>query len=228
MLIWLVCVLVCFSLALSCMGLFTSWTWSTISFSMLGKFSSIISSKTFSYRFFFSSSSGNLIIQNADAFNIVPEVSESVLSSFNSFYYILLFSNYFHHFIASSLICSSASDILLAPSKVFLIRVIVLFVCLFFNYSRSLLIDSCIFSILFWRFWIILTIIILISFSGGLPISSYLDLCFSSLFLHLCSISLLFHFLNLLCLRSLISKLQGQILSSFTALIRLVQWLVSA
>ena len=34
-----------------------SWTWMTISFSMLGKFSTIISSKFFSYPFFFSSSS---------------------------------------------------------------------------------------------------------------------------------------------------------------------------
>ena len=35
-----------------------SWTWSTISISMLGKFSTIISSKFFSYPLFFSSSSG--------------------------------------------------------------------------------------------------------------------------------------------------------------------------
>ena len=39
-----------------------SWTWLTISFSMLGKFSTIISSKIFSYPFFFSSSSGTPII----------------------------------------------------------------------------------------------------------------------------------------------------------------------
>ena len=49
---------------------------------------------------------------------------------------------------STSLIHSSASDILLLiPSRVFLISVIVLFisVCLFFNSSRSLLIDSYIF-----------------------------------------------------------------------------------
>ena len=76
---------------------------------------------------------------------------------------------------SNSLINSSASDILLLiPSKVFLISVIVLFVsvCLFFNYSRSLLIDSCIASILFSRFLIIFTIIILNSFSSSLPICS--------------------------------------------------------
>ena len=39
-----------------------SWTWLTISFSLLGKFSTIISSKIFSYPFFFSSSSGTHII----------------------------------------------------------------------------------------------------------------------------------------------------------------------
>ena len=65
---------------------------------------------------------------------------------------------------SSSLIHTSASDILLLiPFTVFLISVIVLFVsvCLFFYSSRSLLIDSCIFSILFSRFLIILSIIIL-------------------------------------------------------------------
>ena len=55
--------LVCFSLGLSCMGLCTSWTWLTISFFMLGKFSTIISSKIFLYTFFFLSSSGTPIIQ---------------------------------------------------------------------------------------------------------------------------------------------------------------------
>ena len=54
-----------------------------------------------------------------------------------------------------SLIHSSASDILLLiPSRIFLISVIVLFVsvCLFFHSSRSLLVDSCIFSSLFSKF----------------------------------------------------------------------------
>ena len=46
-----------------CGTLCASWTWLTISFSMLGKFSTIISSNIFSYLFFFSSSSGTPIIQ---------------------------------------------------------------------------------------------------------------------------------------------------------------------
>ena len=35
---------------------------------------------------------------NVDAFNVVPEVSETVLKSFHSFFFILVCSSYFHHF----------------------------------------------------------------------------------------------------------------------------------
>ena len=63
-----------------------------------------------------------------------------------------------------------------SSSRIFLISVIMLFVsvCLLFNQlnNTGLLIDSCNFSILFSRFLIIFTIIILNSFSGSLPISS--------------------------------------------------------
>ena len=66
--------LVFVSLINMCLGMFlfgfilygtlcASWTWLTISFSMVGKFPTIISSKIFSYPFFFSSSSGTHIIQ---------------------------------------------------------------------------------------------------------------------------------------------------------------------
>ena len=85
---------------------------------------------------------------------------------------------------SSSLIHSSASNILLLiPSREFLISVILLFhsVCLLFNSSRSLLIDSYIFSILFSRFLIIFTIIILNYFSDSLPISS--SFIYTSVFL---------------------------------------------
>ena len=112
---------------------------------------------------------------NGGAFDIVSEVSQAILSSFHSFYFILLFRGYSTILSSSSLICSSASDILLLiPSRLVLISVIVLFVsvCLFFNCSRSLLIDSYIFSILLSRFLIIFPIVILNYFSGSLPISS--------------------------------------------------------
>ena len=36
---------------------------------------------------------------NVGAFDIIPEVSETILSFFHSFYLILLFRSYFHHFI---------------------------------------------------------------------------------------------------------------------------------
>ena len=66
--------LVFVSLFSMCLGVFhlefilngtlcASWTWLTISLSMLGEFSTIMSSKIFSYLFFFSCSSGIPIIQ---------------------------------------------------------------------------------------------------------------------------------------------------------------------
>ena len=76
-----------------------SWTWLTISFSMLGKFSTIISSKIFPYTFFLSSFSGTPIIWilvRLLLFQMSLRLS-SVL--FILFYFILLFRSYFHHFI---------------------------------------------------------------------------------------------------------------------------------
>jgi len=108
-----------------------------------------------------------------------------------------------------------------SSNRVFLISVIVLFdsVCLFFNSSRSLLIDSCIFSILFSRVLIIFTILILNSFSGSLPVSysfiwpSVFQVCFFICAVFLCLFIIIF--LNLLYLRSPFPRLQGWILSSF-------------
>ena len=76
-------------------ALCASWTWLIISFFMLGKFSTIISSKYFSYPFFF----WDPYNSNVGAFDIVPEVSETIFSSFHSFYFILLFRSYFHYII---------------------------------------------------------------------------------------------------------------------------------
>ena len=50
---------------------------------------------------------------NVGTFDFVPEVSETSLSSFHSFYCILLFSSYFHHFIFQLTDLFFASDILL-------------------------------------------------------------------------------------------------------------------
>ena len=77
---------------------------------------------------------------------------------------------------------------------------------------RSLLNVSCIFSILFTRFWIIFTIITLNSFSGRLPISSsfvrsggFLP-CSFICFVFLCLLILF----NLLCLGSPFRRLQAR------------------
>ena len=116
---------------------------------------------------------------NVGAFDMVPDFSVTVLSSFHSFSFILLFRNYFYHFIfqlTDSFLCFRYS----ATDSIFNFSNCVVYVCLFFNLSRSFKIDSCIFSILFSRFLIIVTIIILNSFSDNLPISSSFiwTLCF--------------------------------------------------
>ena len=69
---------------------------------------------------------------NVGVLDMVPEVSEIVLSSFHSFYFILLFRSYFHWLLlllcSRSPIHSSVSDILLLiDSRIFLTTVIVLF-----------------------------------------------------------------------------------------------------
>jgi len=71
--------------------LWVSWTWVTISFPILGKFSTIISSSIFSWSFFLDSYDSNVGL-----FNIVPEVSEVVLFSFD---YFFLFSSLLHLFL---------------------------------------------------------------------------------------------------------------------------------
>ena len=131
-----------------CGTLFASWTWLTSSSSMLGKFSTITSSKIFSYPFFFSSYSGTSIIQMF-FLSILSQRSlrlSSVLFNFFFFFFTLFcFSECFSTIFSSrSLIRSSVSDILLLISSgVFLISIFLLFVSayLFFNYSSSLLID---------------------------------------------------------------------------------------
>ena len=106
----------------------------------------------------------------------------------------------------SSLIRSSASAILLLiPSRALLLSLIVFFVsvCLFFNSSGSLLIYSCIFFILFSRFLIIFTIIILNYLSGSLPIFSsfiWASVCSLTCVVFLC-LFIIYFFFNLRCLR---------------------------
>ena len=108
------CVICCFSLAAfnicslclifvnlinMCLGVFhlrfvlfrtlcVSWTWVAISFPILGKFSTIISSSIFSWSFVFLF--WDSYDSNVGAFNIVLEVSEIVLIYFNSFFFFPL------------------------------------------------------------------------------------------------------------------------------------------
>ena len=98
-----------------------------ISFAMLGKFSTIISSKIFSYPFIFYSSSGTPIIQMLVCL-ILSQRSLRISSVLFILFTLYCSSEVISTILSSSsLIHSSASDILLLiPSRVFLISVIVL------------------------------------------------------------------------------------------------------
>ena len=88
------------------------WTSLTISFSMLGKFSTIISSKIFSYTIFFSSSSGTPIIQML--VHLIWSHSSLRLSSALFILFTLFCSSEVISIILSSnSLIRSASDILL-------------------------------------------------------------------------------------------------------------------
>ena len=90
-----------------------SWAWLTVSFPMVGKFSTIISLKIFSYTFFFSSSSGPPIIQ------MLVHLTWSQRSLRLSSALFILFTLFCSSEVistslsSSSLIHSSASDVLL-------------------------------------------------------------------------------------------------------------------
>ena len=73
-----------------------SWTW-LFPFPCWGNF------QLWSLQKFFHTLSFSLLLvpynSNVGVFYIVPEVSETILSSLHSFYFILVFRSYFHHFI---------------------------------------------------------------------------------------------------------------------------------
>ena len=123
---------------------------------------------------------------NVGVFNIVPEVSEIVLISFNSFFFFPLCFIYFYHsifYLTYPIFCLCYSTVASLQSVFDLIYCIIHYILTLFISSRSLLNLSCIFSILvsrlficnsnlFSRFWIIFTIIIRNALSGRFPISS--------------------------------------------------------
>ena len=109
--------------------LWVSWTWVTISFPILGKFSTIISSSIFSWPVFLSSSSGTPMIQVLRCITLSQRSLR--LSSFFKIRFSFFLSASFISTILSStsLILSSATVIqLLVPSRVFLISFITLFI----------------------------------------------------------------------------------------------------
>ena len=143
------CVICCFSLAAfniyslclmfislinMCLGMFhlgfmlfgtlwVSWTWVAISFPILGKFSTIISSSIFSWSFFLSSSSGTPMIQ------MLGHLTLSQMYLRLSLFLLILFSFFLSASFVStilsstSLILSSASVILLLVPSVILLLV---------------------------------------------------------------------------------------------------------
>ena len=94
--VWLVCVLVCSPWVYPVWDSLCLLDLIGISFSTLGKFSTIIFSKIFSYHFFFSSSSGTPMIQMLVCL-IWSQSSQRLFSALHSFY-LILFRSYFHHF----------------------------------------------------------------------------------------------------------------------------------
>ena len=152
--------------------LWVSWTWVAISFPVLGKFSTIISSSIFSCPFFLSSSSETQMLGH-----LMLSQRSMRLSSFLS----ILFSSLLHLFPRSYLpphlsyllpqLCYCCF-----PPECFWSQLLHYSVLIdSFISSRSLLNISCIFSILvyslficnslsFSRFWIIFTIIVWILF----------------------------------------------------------------
>ena len=109
--------------------LWVYWTWMTISFPILGKFSTIISSSIFSWSFFLSSSSGTPMIRMLGLLTLSQRSLK--LFSFLSihFSFFLSVTLIFTILTSTSLIPYSASVILLlVPSRGFLISFIALFI----------------------------------------------------------------------------------------------------
>ena len=99
LLIWLICDLGCFTLGLSCLGLFgfleVGWLFPS---PFWGSFP-LLSPWVFSQGLSFWLLLLELLWSNVGAFHIVPEVPEVVLISFDSLFFFPLCFIYFHHFI---------------------------------------------------------------------------------------------------------------------------------
>ena len=89
----------CFSLGLFCMGLFVPLGLIDYFFFHVGEIFKYNLLKKFIIPFVFLFLFWEPYSLNVGALDIVPEVSETILSTFHSFYFILLFRSHFHHFI---------------------------------------------------------------------------------------------------------------------------------
>ena len=105
--------------------LWVSWTWVAISFPILGKFSTIISSSIFSWPFFLSSYSETPMIRMLGRLTL----SQRSLISFNSsFFFPSLLHLFPPFYLPPHLSYLLPVVLLLVPSRVLLISVIALFI----------------------------------------------------------------------------------------------------
>ena len=184
--------------------LWVSWTWVIISFPILGKFSTIISSSIFSWYSFLSSSSGTPMIRMLGHLALsqrslrLPSFLLIHFSFFLSVSFISTILPHLSYLLSPLFYCWFPPECFLSHLLHYSLYID------FFISSRSLLNLSCICSILvsrlficnsilFSRFWIIFTIIIQNSESGRFSISSSLVWWVFILFLYLLGISLTLH-----------------------------------
>ena len=120
-LLWLICVLCCFTLGLSYLGLSGFLDMGGYFLPHFKEVFNYYLLKYFLMAFLFVFFLWDSYDLNVGEFNIVPEVSEVVLISFNYFFFSASFISTI--LSSTSLIPSSASVILLVPSRVLLISV---------------------------------------------------------------------------------------------------------
>ena len=108
--------------------LWVSWTWVAISFTTLGKFSTIISSSIFSWSFFLSSSRTNMIqmLGRLTLFQRSLRLSSFLLILF--FFFPLCFIYFYHSIFYLTYPIFCLCYLMLVPSRVFLISFIALFI----------------------------------------------------------------------------------------------------
>ena len=158
------CVLGCSSLGYPTLGAWwASWTWLTISYPMLGKFSAIISSNIFLDSLPLASPSRTPTVQMLVHLILFQRSLRLSSSFFQSFSLYSLLWQWFPPF------CLPGQLSILMPQLFYYWFFVVYCSALFFKFSRSLENISYTVSILLLRSWIMFTMFILNSFSWRLP-----------------------------------------------------------